>query len=128
MTTTAPVTGPSPPAWAPAGEASGGPAGGEGPLLGGCSAQLGRVLPLLGLMRPGPPLPRRYKAPELLFSSRAYSPAVDLWSAGCLLGEVLTGRPLFPGTSDIDQICRIAKALGSIDENDWPGGVGSQEA
>jgi hypothetical protein len=66
---------------------------------------------------------RRYKAPELMFGSRSYTPAVDLWSAGCVFAELLTGGPLFPGNSDIDQICCINGVLGSIDEAAWPGAL-----
>ena len=56
-----------------------------------------------------------------MFGSRSYGPAVDLWSAGALFAEMLAGRPLFPGTSDIDQLCRTFALLGSIDEAAWPG-------
>lgn len=64
---------------------------------------------------------RWYMAPEILFGSKRYGTAVDMWSAGCVLAELLTGRPLFPGASDIDQICRILGKLGGIDETRWPG-------
>ncbi|GAB4822163.1 hypothetical protein N2152v2_009209 [Parachlorella kessleri] len=66
---------------------------------------------------------RWYKAPELLFGSRSYTPAVDLWGAGCVFAELLTGQALFPGSSDIDQICRIHGVLGSITQEAWPGVV-----
>ncbi len=56
-----------------------------------------------------------------MFRSMSYTPAVDLWSAGCVFAELLTGRPLFPGSSDIDQLCRMAEILGSVDEEAWPG-------
>lgn len=62
-----------------------------------------------------------YKAPELLFCSRSYDAAIDIWSAGCLFAELITGQPLFGGRGDIDQIRRFAAALGSIDEQTWPG-------
>lgn len=64
---------------------------------------------------------RWYRAPELLFGSRQHTPAVDLWSAGCIFAELLTGGPLFPGTSDIDQICRVRGVLGSPTLEVWPG-------
>jgi serine/threonine protein kinase len=64
---------------------------------------------------------RWYRAPELLFGARRYSAAVDMWSVGCLFAEMLTGRALFPGTSDIDQICRIRDVLGSPTLENWPG-------
>lgn len=64
---------------------------------------------------------RWYLAPEVMFGSRSYGPAADMWAAGCVVGEALTGRPLFPGAGDIDQLCRTMAALGSIDEAAWPG-------
>lgn len=66
---------------------------------------------------------RWYRAPELLFGARQYTTAVDLWSLGCVFGELLSGKALFPGNSDIDQICRIREVLGSPDEIVWPGVV-----
>ena len=50
---------------------------------------------------------RWYRAPELLMGSNQYSEGVDLWSLGCILGEMLLGRPLFPGKNTIDQKDRI---------------------
>ncbi|KAM5280699.1 mitogen-activated protein kinase 15 [Ctenodactylus gundi] len=47
---------------------------------------------------------RWYRAPEVLLSSRRYSPGVDMWSLGCILGEMLRGQPLFPGTSTVHQL------------------------
>eukprot|EP00898_Chlorokybus_atmophyticus_P003493 jgi/Chlat1/4144/Chrsp27S04227 len=64
---------------------------------------------------------RWYRAPELLFGSRHYGPAVDLWAVGCIFGELLTWAPLFPGDNDIDQLCRVRRALGSPSEDVWPG-------
>ena len=64
---------------------------------------------------------RWYRAPELLFGARTYSNTIDIWSLGCLLGEALTGSPLFPGNSDIDQLCRIREALGTLTEEEWSG-------
>ena len=63
---------------------------------------------------------RWYRAPELLFGARRYGTAVDMWSAGCIFAEILFGKPLFPGGSDIDQICRIRNVLGSPTEERWP--------
>lgn len=45
---------------------------------------------------------RYYRSPEMLFGAQYYGPMVDMWSAGCILGELLIRRPLFPGSSDID--------------------------
>jgi cyclin-dependent kinase len=49
-----------------------------------------------------------YRAPEVLLGSRHYSTAIDMWSVGCIVAEmVLQGHPLFPGDSEIDQIFKI---------------------
>ncbi|KAM6148268.1 LOW QUALITY PROTEIN: mitogen-activated protein kinase 15 [Rhynchocyon petersi] len=47
---------------------------------------------------------RWYRAPEVLLSSHWYTPGVDMWSLGCILGEMLRGRPLFPGSSSLHQL------------------------
>mmetsp|Transcript_15243 Transcript_15243/g.24229 ORF Transcript_15243/g.24229 Transcript_15243/m.24229 type:complete len:440 (-) Transcript_15243:47-1366(-) len=58
---------------------------------------------------------RYYRAPELIFGATNYTTAVDLWSIGCVLGEMLRGRPLFPGENGVDQLVEIVKVLGSPD-------------
>lgn len=50
---------------------------------------------------------RWYRAPEILLASPRYTKGVDMWSLGCILGEMLLGKPLFPGTSTLDQIEKI---------------------
>lgn len=78
-----------------------------------------------GSLTPGAALCTRwYKSPELLFNSRSYGPGVDVWGAGCILAELLTGRPLFPGTSDISQLALMSDLLGSVNEESWPGAPG----
>ncbi|CAN9515696.1 unnamed protein product [Ophioblennius macclurei] len=62
-----------------------------------------------------------YRSPELLLGVKEYSTAVDMWSVGCIFGELLTQKPLFPGKSEIDQINKIFKDLGSPSEKIWPG-------
>uniref|UniRef100_A0A3B3YAP8 cyclin-dependent kinase n=1 Tax=Poecilia mexicana TaxID=48701 RepID=A0A3B3YAP8_9TELE len=62
-----------------------------------------------------------YRSPELLLGAKEYSTAVDMWSVGCIFGELLTQKPLFPGKSEIDQINKIYKDLGSPSEKIWPG-------
>eukprot|EP00794_Sanderia_malayensis_P006828 gene6828-7595_t len=57
---------------------------------------------------------RWYRAPELLVGDTNYGKAVDIWAVGCLLSEMLTGEPLFPGDSDIDQLYHITKCLGNL--------------
>ncbi|XP_013923709.1 PREDICTED: cyclin-dependent kinase-like 2 isoform X2 [Thamnophis sirtalis] len=57
---------------------------------------------------------RWYRAPELLVGDIKYGKAVDVWAIGCLVTEMLTGEPLFPGDSDIDQLFHIMKSLGNL--------------
>ncbi|KAK1804748.1 hypothetical protein P4O66_003599 [Electrophorus voltai] len=54
---------------------------------------------------------RWYRAPEILLGSTRYTKGVDMWSVGCILGEMLLGKPLFPGTSTINQIEKIMSAI-----------------
>jgi len=56
---------------------------------------------------------RYYRAPELVFESTSYSTAIDTWSVGAVLGEMLRGSPLFPGQSSVDQMISIIRVLGS---------------
>ncbi|XP_057211973.1 cyclin-dependent kinase 11B isoform X3 [Triplophysa rosa] len=62
-----------------------------------------------------------YRSPDLLLGAKEYSTAVDMWSVGCIFGELLTQKPLFPGKSEIDQINKLFKDLGSPSEKIWPG-------
>jgi mitogen-activated protein kinase 15 len=55
---------------------------------------------------------RWYRAPEILLGSTKYSKAVDMWSVGCILGELIVGKPLFPGTSTLNQIERVLELTG----------------
>ncbi|XP_052160566.1 cyclin-dependent kinase F-1 [Oryza glaberrima] len=64
---------------------------------------------------------RWFRAPELLYGSTNYGQEVDLWSLGCILAELFNLEPIFPGTSDIDQIGRIISVLGNITEETFPG-------
>lgn len=52
---------------------------------------------------------------------KIYSTAVDMWSAGCIFGEILTGKPLFESRSEIGQITKIFEILGAPNERIWPG-------
>ncbi len=84
------------------------------------------------------------RAPELLYGARRYTEAVDLWSIGCIFGELLTFSPIFPGNkiilsknhyfflkkggnfraageNDIDQLGLVIRTLGTPDEEVWPG-------
>ena len=64
---------------------------------------------------------RWYRAPELLYGATIYGKEIDLWSLGCILGELLSLEPLFPRTLDIDQLSRIIKVLGSPTEENQTG-------
>lgn len=64
---------------------------------------------------------RWYRAPELLYGSRTYTEGVDLWSVGCIFGEMINRSPIFPGENDIDQLGIVIRALGTPNEAIWPG-------
>jgi|UniRef100_A0A7S0MQ20 mitogen-activated protein kinase 15 len=55
---------------------------------------------------------RWYRAPEILLGSTKYTKGVDIWSVGCILGEMLGGKPTFPGTSTMNQLDRIVEVTG----------------
>jgi serine/threonine protein kinase len=56
---------------------------------------------------------RWYRAPEVLLHSTRYSSAIDLWAVGCIASELYTFRPLFPGSSEVDQLFKICSILGT---------------
>ncbi|CAK0829576.1 unnamed protein product [Prorocentrum cordatum] len=56
---------------------------------------------------------RYYRAPELILGATNYGTSVDLWSAGCVLGEMILGQPMFTGSNGIDQLVQIMKVLGT---------------
>ncbi|KAE9616879.1 putative protein-serine/threonine kinase CMGC-CDK-CRK7-CDK9 family [Lupinus albus] len=60
-----------------------------------------------------------YRPPELLLGANHYGVAVDLWSTGCILGELYTGRPILPGKTEVEQLHRIFKLCGSPSEDYW---------
>ncbi|XP_054811761.1 probable serine/threonine-protein kinase At1g54610 [Prosopis cineraria] len=60
-----------------------------------------------------------YRPPELLLGASHYGVAVDLWSTGCILGELFTGRPILPGKTEVEQLHRIFKLCGSPSEDYW---------
>ncbi|XP_054832872.1 cyclin-dependent kinase 3 [Eublepharis macularius] len=62
-----------------------------------------------------------YRAPEILLGCKYYSTAVDIWSIGCIFAEMVTRKALFPGDSEIDQLFRIFRTLGTPTESVWPG-------
>ncbi|XP_039135901.1 shaggy-related protein kinase alpha-like [Dioscorea cayenensis subsp. rotundata] len=56
---------------------------------------------------------RYYRGPELIFGATEYTTTIDIWSAGCVLAELMIGQPLFPGESGVDQLVEIIKVLGT---------------
>ncbi|KAG6487874.1 hypothetical protein ZIOFF_056612 [Zingiber officinale] len=62
-----------------------------------------------------------YRAPEILLGSRQYSTPVDVWSVGCIFAEMVNQQPLFPGDSEIDELFKIFRILGTPNEETWPG-------
>jgi len=61
---------------------------------------------------------RWYRAPEILLGSTDYTKGVDMWSIGCILGELLGGKPMFPGTSTMNQLDRIIEVTGRPTKED----------
>ncbi|KAM7270946.1 hypothetical protein ACFE04_030160 [Oxalis oulophora] len=60
-----------------------------------------------------------YRPPELLLGASHYGVAVDLWSTGCILGELYAGRPILPGKTEVEQIHKIFKLCGSPSDDYW---------
>ena len=61
-----------------------------------------------------------YRPPDILLGSTRYSSQVDIWGVGCIFAEMCTGRPLFCGANDSDQLMKIFKVLGTPTPVDWP--------
>lgn len=55
----------------------------------------------------------RYRAPEVLLHASNYNSPIDMWALGCIVAEVYTFRPLFPGASEVDEIFKICSILGT---------------
>jgi len=66
---------------------------------------------------------RWYRAPEVLLRSPYYSAPIDLFACGAILAEMYTLRPLFPGTSEADEIYKICSVLGTPTQMNWPEGL-----
>ncbi|KMZ76427.1 Protein kinase superfamily protein [Zostera marina] len=60
-----------------------------------------------------------YRAPELLMGSTDYGIGVDLWSAGCILAELMYGKPIMPGRTEVEQLHKIFKLCGSPSDDHW---------
>lgn len=62
-----------------------------------------------------------YRAPELLLGAEKYGAEIDLWSVGCIFGELLTKNPLLQGKNEVDQLSKIFELCGIPTEATWPG-------
>nr|XP_023019629.1 cyclin-dependent kinase 2-like [Leptinotarsa decemlineata] len=62
-----------------------------------------------------------YRAPELLLGAKMYCTGIDIWSLGCIMAEMLMKKALFPGDSEIDQLYKIFKIMGTPSEENWEG-------
>eukprot|EP00420_Gonyaulax_spinifera_P007550 CAMPEP_0197928428 /NCGR_PEP_ID=MMETSP1439-20131203/102322_1 /TAXON_ID=66791 /ORGANISM="Gonyaulax spinifera, Strain CCMP409" /LENGTH=199 /DNA_ID=CAMNT_0043551035 /DNA_START=51 /DNA_END=646 /DNA_ORIENTATION=- len=62
-----------------------------------------------------------YRAPELIMGQRRYTTSVDMWSVGCVFGELFTRKPLFEGKSELHQLTVIYELTGVPTEETWPG-------
>ncbi|KAJ3008233.1 Cyclin-dependent kinase 10 [Thoreauomyces humboldtii] len=62
-----------------------------------------------------------YRAPELLLGEKSYTTAVDMWSVGCIFGELLQTSPLLPGKTEANQLSLIVSLLGTPTPQIWPG-------
>eukprot|EP01068_Selenidium_serpulae_P008017 Selendium_serpulae@DN4871_c0_g1_i1.p1 len=69
-----------------------------------------------------------YRPPELLLGGCKYTESVDMWAAGCVLAELLEGRPIFQGDSEIDTLFRMFTILGTPTVQDWPDLVNFENA
>ncbi|KAK4981014.1 serine/threonine protein kinase, CMGC, CDC2/CDK subfamily [Elasticomyces elasticus] len=64
---------------------------------------------------------RWYRPPELLLQLRRYTPAIDMWGAGCVFGEMFEGSPILEGKTDLNQAEQIFELVGSPDSTNMPG-------
>ncbi|KAF9222000.1 Pkinase-domain-containing protein [Gyrodon lividus] len=62
-----------------------------------------------------------YRPPELLFGATVYGPEVDMWSAGCIMLELFTKKPIFQGNDEIHQLDVIYRIFGTPTPERWPG-------
>jgi len=61
-----------------------------------------------------------YRSPELLLGAKSYNASVDMWSIGCIFGELLERTAMFQGRNEVDQITKIFAALGTPTTESWP--------
>ncbi|KAJ8370791.1 hypothetical protein SKAU_G00108190 [Synaphobranchus kaupii] len=68
-----------------------------------------------------------YRPPDVLLGSTEYSTPIDMWGVGCIFYEMVTGRPLFPGSTVEDELHLIFRILGTPTEETWPGITSTEE-
>jgi serine/threonine protein kinase len=66
---------------------------------------------------------RWYRAPEVLYRARTYNAPSDIWAVGCIMAELYSLDPIFPGDTEVDEINKIAEVLGSPSPSNWPEGL-----
>jgi cyclin-dependent kinase 12/13 len=62
-----------------------------------------------------------YRPPELLLGARKYTNSIDMWSAGCIVAEILSRKPMFPEDNEFKMLQRIYALCGTPNDDDWPG-------
>mmetsp|Transcript_25524 Transcript_25524/g.43054 ORF Transcript_25524/g.43054 Transcript_25524/m.43054 type:complete len:300 (-) Transcript_25524:245-1144(-) len=62
-----------------------------------------------------------YRPPEILLGSKTYALPMDMWAVGVIIAEMVSKRPLFPGDSEVDELFKIFRMLGTPTEKTWPG-------
>lgn len=60
-----------------------------------------------------------YRSPELLLGSERYTDSLDMWAVGCIFGELMQGKPLFPGRNELECLEQVFNMLGTPDSEDW---------
>jgi serine/threonine protein kinase len=68
-----------------------------------------------------------YRPPEILLGCKTYALPVDMWAVGTILAEMVTKRPLFPGDSEVDELFKMFRVLGTPNEEVWPGVTALQD-
>ncbi|RZC38922.1 extracellular signal-regulated kinase 2 [Asbolus verrucosus] len=61
---------------------------------------------------------RWYRAPEILIANRRYTKGIDMWSLGCILAEITAGKPIFPGSSTVNQVEKIMATIPTPSQED----------
>lgn len=56
---------------------------------------------------------RWYRAPELLVGSKVYDQSIDIWALGCIIPELISGKPVFPGNSNYEALAYVLKTFGN---------------